>query len=159
MAERAPSPVPEGMNTITTQLFYGGNCSDAIGFYERAFGASVVGEIARGPDGKSIMHAMIQIGNSHVMLADAWPGYEGAPDGGSTASCWLYVEDCDALWNQAVAAGGEVMFPIMDAFWGDRVGKLKDPFGHCWAIASHKWNYTHAEIVAGQKAWLESMKG
>ncbi len=158
MVKKADRPVPAGMNTLTPHLWYGGNCRDAIDFYKKALGAEVLGEIASGPDGKSVMHAMMQIGDSHIMMADAWPGsWETAPDGNATAGMWIYVADCDALFERATAAGCEVMYPMMDAFWGDRMGKVKDPYGHCWAIATHKFDYTPEEIEAGQKEWLASM--
>lgn len=159
MAERAASPVPEGMNTLTVQLWFGGDCREAIAHYQEAFGAERCGPAVSGPDGKSVMHVMLKIGSSHVMMADAWPGYEKAPAEATTASLWVYTEDCDALYERAVAAGCEVMFPMMDAFWGDRLAKVKDRFGHVWAIASHQWDYTPEEIAEGQAAWLASLGG
>jgi uncharacterized glyoxalase superfamily protein PhnB len=147
------------MHTITTQLWFNRNCSDAIDFYRKAFGAEVVGDVARGPDGKSVMHAMVRIGDSNLMMSDAWPGqWEHAPKEGATAGLFVYVDDCDALHARATAAGCEVLFPMADMFWGDRMSKVKDPYGHCWAIATHKWAYTPEEVMKGQQEWLASMK-
>ena len=159
MAKKAPQPVPEGMNTLTAQLWFNGDAREAIDFYQKALGAKLLGEIATAPDGKSIMHAMLQIGNSHIMLADAWPdSWDIGPTDHATAGLWMYVDDCDALYKQALAAGCEVLFPMMDAFWGDRTCKIKDPFGHTWAISSHKWIYTPEEIKENEQKWLKSMQ-
>jgi uncharacterized glyoxalase superfamily protein PhnB len=147
------------MNTLTTQLWYNGDCAQAIDFYQKAFGAELAGPVAKAPDGKSVMHAMLKIGNSHIMMADAWPGaWEKAPQGSATAGLFVYVEDCDRLFERATKAGCETIFPMADMFWGDRMGKLKDPYGHCWAIATHKWIMTPEEMERGQKEWLRSMK-
>jgi uncharacterized glyoxalase superfamily protein PhnB len=159
MPKPAPEPVPEGMNTITTQLWFAGDCARAIDFYQQAFGAELVGDVARSPDGKGVMHAMVKLGNSHLMMADAWPGaWEKAPDGSATAGLFVYVENCDRLFERATKAGCETLFPVADMFWGDRMGKLKDPFGHCWAIATHRWEMTPEEMQRGQAEWLKSMK-
>ena len=159
MPEKAPKPVPEGMNTLTTYLWFNGNCTEAVEFYQKALGAELAGPVVPGPDGKGVMHAMLKIGNSHVMMSDAWPGsWEKGPDGGTTASLWVYVEDCDALFARATDAGCKPLMPMMDAFWGDRFGKVKDPFGHCWAIATHKWLLTPEEMQQRQQEWLKGMK-
>ncbi|HKQ63000.1 MAG TPA: VOC family protein [Candidatus Polarisedimenticolaceae bacterium] len=159
MPRPASRPVPEGMNTLTAHLWFSGNCRQAVDFYQRAFGAEPAGPVASGPDGKSVMHAMLKLGNSHIMLADAWPGqWEQAPQTGSTAGLFVYVEDCDKLFARAVQAGCETILPMADMFWGDRMGKLKDPYGHCWGIATHKWEMTPEEVKRGQEEWLKSAK-
>ena len=158
MAEQAPYPIPEGMHTLTTHLWFNGNCREAVDFYQKAFGAALMSPVVPGTDGKGVMHAMLVIGDSHVMMADAWPGApEAGPDGAATAGLWMYVEDVDETFNRAVEEGCEVIYDVMDAFWGDRTGKVKDPFGHTWAIATHSWIYTPEEIEKGQKEWLESL--
>jgi len=160
MAQPAPRPIPEGMHNVTAQLWFNGNCSDAIELYKKAFGAELAGPVAKGPDGKSVMHAMMQIGDSKLMLSDAWPGmWEKGPDDCATAGLFIYAKDCDAAFARAVDAGCEVIAPLWDAFWGDRMGKVKDPYGHCWAIATHKLVLTPEEIEAGQQEWLASMGG
>jgi len=89
--------------------------------------------------------------------AGAWPGqWEQGTKDRATAGLFLYVEDCDALYQQAVDAGCEAIVPMEDQFWGDRMGKVKDPFGHCWAIATHQWIYTPEEMQKGQQEWLAS---
>jgi len=147
------------MHTITPHLWYAGDCARAIEFYQEAFGAELAAPVAHAPGGKSIMHAMMRLGDSHVMMADAWPGaWEAAPKGSATAGFFIYVEDCDRLFERAINAGCETIHPMADMFWGDRMGKVKDPFGHCWGIATNRWIMTPQEIEQGQKAWLESMK-
>jgi len=158
MAEKAPKPVPDGMHTLTTQLWFDGNCNLAIDFYQKAFGAELIAPIVEGPGGQGVMHAMLKFGDSQIMMADAMPGsWETGPKDSATASLWIYVEDVDTAYNQSVKTGCEVIYKVMDAFWGDRTGKVKDPFGHTWTIASHKWDYTPEEIEKGQKEWLENL--
>lgn len=160
MAKPAKAPVPEGMHTITPHLWFNGEAAAALDLYQRAFGAEVVGDVAKGPDGKSVMHAMLRFGTSHVMIADAWPGnWERGPTDAATAGLWVYVNDCDALFRRAAAAGCEVTMPVADMFWGDRMGKLKGPYGHTWAIATHKEVLTPEEIHEREQAWLRSMQG
>jgi PhnB protein len=131
-------PVPPGFHTVTPHLVIRG-AAEAIEFYKKAFGAVEIMRMA-GPDGKSIGHAEIKIGDSIVFLADEWPGQAlAAPEnfGGTTVSLSLYVPSADATFNQAVAAGAKPTMPLMNMFWGDRFGKVTDPFGHEWAIATH----------------------
>jgi PhnB protein len=158
MPTKAPNPVPAGMSTVTTQLMFNGDCVQAIEFYKKAFNASLVGNIAYGPDGRSVIHAMIKIGDTNLMMADAMPGSFGAGPGGPVvASLFMYVTDCDAVFNQAVSEGCTVIFPVMDAFWGDRMGNVKDPYGHNWGIATYKWVMTPEEIEKGQAAWMKTI--
>lgn len=159
MATPAESHIPEGMGTITPQLIFAGDCAAAVAFYQKAFGATLCGPPVTGPDGQGVIHALLQIGDSRLMMNDAWPGgWEQGPVEGATAGLFLYVEDCDAAYDRAVAAGCEALFPVADMFWGDRTGKVKDPFGHCWVLATYTTVYTPEEIAAGQKAWLDSIK-
>ena len=130
-------PIPEGYRTITPYLTLD-NAAEAIDFYKRAFGAE---EIMRmeGMPGK-VGHAELKIGDSMIMLSDEMPGGgTQAPHslGGTTASVFLYVENVDSLVAQAEAAGARVDMPPTDMFWGDRFGKVSDPYGHLWAIATH----------------------
>jgi len=140
----AKRPVPEGYSTLTPQLTLD-NAAQAIDWYKKGLGAQ---ELSRstGPDGK-IMHAEIQIGNSRLMLNDAVMGGKGPKAiGGSPASLWLYVDDCDALFNKAVSAGATAKMPVDNQFWGDRMGVLVDPHGYQWAIATHKEDLTKQEM-------------
>lgn len=134
MSKAQVKPIPDGMRTVTPHLVCAG-AAEAIEFYFNAM------ELARlpGPQGK-LLHAMIRIGDSAVMLVDEFPdwGLFGPKSlKGSPVTIHLYVEDADAAFAQAVAAGAEVKMPLADMFWGDRYGVLTDPFGHHWSIATH----------------------
>ena len=131
-------PIPDGYHSVTPTLTISG-ASDAIEFYKKAFDAK---EIYRfpGPDGKSIMHAEIRIGDSAIMLCDEMPEMgclSPKSTGGPSGAIYLYVNDADSVFNRAVSAGAKPMMPLMDGFWGDRVGSLSDPFGHRWNVATH----------------------
>jgi PhnB protein len=146
-------PIPEGMHTVTPHLICAG-AAEAIEFYKNAFGAI---ELTRmpGSDGK-VMHASIRIGDSVIMLNDEMPqwGSFGANHfKGSPVTIHLYVENADAVFEQAVRAGAKVTMPLDDMFWGDRYGKVEDPFGHQWSIGTHIHDATQEEM---QKA-MEQM--
>ena len=139
-------PIPDGYHTATPYLVVQ-NAASALEFYKKAFGAEELLRLAS-PDGK-IGHAEIKIGDSPIMLADEFPemGYRGPQAlGGSPVSIMLYVEDVDARFNQAIAAGAKVRRPVKDEFYGDRAGNLEDPFGHVWTIATHKEDVSPEEI-------------
>jgi PhnB protein len=130
-------PIPEGYHTLTPFLTVR-NAVRAIEFYKQAFGAQERG-VAKGPDGK-VMHAELKIGDSVIMLSDEFPEFGTlSPQsvGGSPMGLHIYTENVDAAFDRAVKAGAQVEMPVMDQFWGDRYGKLKDPFGHKWSIATH----------------------
>src|SRR5690349_9336602 len=127
---KAKQAVPEGFHTVTPHLIMD-DAASALDWYKKALGATEVVR-APGPDGK-IIHAEIRIGNSPIMLNDPMMGGKGPKAlGGSPASLWLYVDDCDALFNRAVAAGAQVKMPLTDQFWGDRSGTIADPHGYQW---------------------------
>ena len=154
---KARSAVPTGFHTVTPQLTLD-NATQALDWYKRALGAEEVMR-APGPDGK-IMHAEIRIGNSLIMLNDEMGGAKSAKAlGGSPASLWLYVEDCDALFNRAVAAGARVspgpMGQLQDQFWGDRSGTFTDPHGYQWTIATRKEDLTPEEIGQRQDEFMK----
>ncbi len=146
-------PIPEGSHSLTPHITVN-DAAKAIEFYKKAFGARELGRNA-GPGGK-IMHAALQIGDSRLMLNDAFPEMGAcapSPTGSVPVTIHLYVEDVDKVYNQAVAAGAKPTMPVMDQFWGDRYGKVVDPFGHNWSIASHTKDMTPAEMEeAGKKA-------
>ena len=130
-------PIPEGMHTVTPHLICAG-AAEAIEFYRKAFGAVELSRMP-GSDGK-LMHASIRIGDSVVMLTDEMPDWGSfGPKSlkGSPVTIHLYVENVDAVFEQAVGAGAKVTMPLDDMFWGDRYGKLEDPFGHIWSIGTH----------------------
>jgi PhnB protein len=140
-------PIPDGYRTVTPYLTVKG-AGQAIEFYKRAFGAQEV-ERMTGPDGKSVMHAELRIDDSLVMLSDEFPQMgPRSPQtlGGTTASIFLYVPDVDAAFKRALDAGATAIMAPADMFWGDRFGKLRDPFGHEWGMATHKVDLSPEEI-------------
>jgi PhnB protein len=151
---KAARAVPAGYHTITPQLTLD-NAAETIDWYKKALGAQEVGRHA-GPDGK-IMHAEITIGDSRVMVNDVMMGKGPREFGGSPASLWLYVDDCDALFNRAVAAGATVQMPMADQFWGDRGGAVADPAGYTWWIATRKEDLTEAELEQRANDFFKQM--
>ncbi|PYR74656.1 MAG: glyoxalase [Acidobacteria bacterium] len=150
---KAQSPVPKGYHTVTPHLVLD-HAAAAIDWYKRALGIEELSR-ATGPDGK-VMHAELRIGDSRIMVNDPMMGSKGPKAfGGSPASLWIYVEDCDGLFNRAVGAGGEVKMAMADQFWGDRCGTFQDPHGYSWTIATHKEELTREEIEARQKEFLK----
>jgi PhnB protein len=140
-------PIPSGFHTLTPHLIVKG-ATKAIEFYKTAFGAEEIGRLS-GPDGKSIMHANLKIGDSHLFLVDEFPQMDcRGPQsiGGTPVTIHMYVEDVDAAFGKAVAAGAQVKMPVADMFWGDRYGVLTDPFGHSWSMATHKEDLTPKQI-------------
>lgn len=138
--------IPDGFHTVTPHLVCAG-ASDAIAFYQKAFGATELMRMPT-PNGK-LMHASIRIGDSIIMLNDEFPemGAVGPKArGGASVTIHLYVEDADASFARAVKAGATVKMPLGDMFWGDRYGLVEDPFGHSWSIATHQRDLSHAEI-------------
>jgi PhnB protein len=139
-------PIPDGYHSVTPYLCIRGAAA-AIEFYKKAFGAK---ELMRMPaPGDKIGHAEIQIGDSHVMLADEFPemGFLSPLSvGGSPVMMHLYVEDVDSTANKAVAAGAKVTKPVADQFYGDRSGQIQDPFGHNWYVSTHKEDVSPEEI-------------
>lgn len=144
--------IPDGFNTITPYLTLK-DSAKAIKFYKEAFGAKEI-EVNHSPDGR-IMNAILQIGNSMLMLSDEFPEFSSCnimpPHSlkGTTTMFHLYVEDVDAAFNQAVKAGAKVKMPVEDMFWGDRYGQLEDPFGHLWSIATHIADLPAHEVEHG----------
>lgn len=150
-------PIPEGYHTITP-FFTVSDAERAIEFYTKAFGAESRGAM-KGPDGK-IMHAELKIGDSIVMLADEFPDFGAlAPESGGSTSMGLhiYVDNVDAAFERAVKAGAQVEMPVMDQFWGDRYGRLKDPFGHKWSIATHTKDLSLEEMKQGMNEAMAKM--
>ena len=136
---------PEGYHSVTPYLTVDG-AEEAIRFYTEAFGAT---EILRLPMGGKIGHAEIRIGDSVVMLADEWPDYgKLGPKsrGGATSGLMIYLEDVDAAFARAVAAGGTVERPVEDQFYGDRSGTITDPFGHSWTLSTHVEDIAEDEL-------------
>jgi PhnB protein len=139
-------PVPAGYSTVTPYMIVR-NAAEALEWYKKALGAQ---ELVRmpGPDGR-IMHAEIKIGDSPIMVCDEMLEF-GAKSpqtvGGSPISLFLYLEDCDATYKQAVENGATGDMPPADQFWGDRWGRFTDPYGHSWSVATHKEDLTPEEM-------------
>ena len=151
-------PIPHGFNSVSCYLVLKG-ITKAIDFYVNAFGAKP-GTVMKMPDGSTILHAEVCIGNSTVMLTEENPQWEmksAETLGGSPVSMHLYVEDVDTAFQRALDAGCEVVAPLMDAFWGDRYGKVKDPFGLQWGIATHKEDFSEEEMGKRAADWFASM--
>lgn len=155
---KAKSPIPPGHHTVTPHLTFD-NATQALDWYKKALG---VEEHARhtGPDGK-IMHAEIRLGDSLIMLNDVMgPNAKGPKAyGGSPAALWVYVENCDTLFNRAVAAGARPlegpMGKMADQFWGDRAGCFVDPHGYMWTIATRKEDLTPQELKQREDEFMK----
>jgi PhnB protein len=150
-------PIPDGYHSLTPYMTVR-DAARAIEFYKQAFGAVEKGAM-KGPDGK-IMHAELRIGDSIVMLADEFPEFGSlSPQttGGAGMGLHIYVEDVDAAFDRAVKAGATVEMPVGDMFWGDRYGKLRDPFGHKWSIATHTADLSEDEIKRGMEEAMAKM--
>ena len=130
----------------------------AIDFYKKAFNAEERFRM-HGPDGRTIMHADLKIGDSIFMLTEESEIKALSPEsiGGSLVSLYVYVKDVDAVFNQAVSEGATVLYPVRDQFYGDRSGYLRDPFGHLWSIATHKNDLSPDEVRKAGEAFFEEM--
>src|SRR5919198_4573258 len=150
--------IPEGYHSINPYLVVR-NAARAIEFYKKAFGAEERFRMY-GPDGKTIMHAELKIGDSIFMLSEESEEMKAhSPEsiGGSPVSLYVYVRDVDQIFNQAVSEGATVLKPVNDQFYGDRSGYLKDPFGHLWSIATHKKDLSPDELRKAGQAFFEEM--
>jgi uncharacterized glyoxalase superfamily protein PhnB len=137
-------PIPDHLHTVTPRLAVPG--AAAIDFYVRAFGAEELGERFTDPDG-GLIHAVVRIGDSVVMLTGESDAARSPGGGPVTAIMATYWEDVDAAWERAVGAGAEVMYPLADQFYGERGGRLRDPFGHQWMLSQVIEEVSHEEIV------------
>ena len=151
-------PIPQGHEGIIPHLVVD-DASKAIDFYKKAFGAE---EICRmpSPDGQKLMHAEIKIGDHIVYVCDDFPEFSGGTSrtpktlGASPVTIHMYVKDCDAAMAKAQKAGAVLSMPATDMFWGDRYGKVTDPFGHEWSLATHIKDMTAEEMAeAGKSAF------
>ena len=149
--------IPKGYHTITPYMTVR-DAARAIEFYKQAFGAKERG-VMKGPEGK-VMHAELVIGDSIIMLADEFPEFGSlSPQsiGGSGTGLHIYIEDVDSAFDRAVKAGATVEMPVADMFWGDRYGKLRDPFGHKWSIGTHKADLSMEEMKKGMDETMAKM--
>lgn len=145
---KAVKPIPEGYHTLSSYIIVR-QAQEAIEFYKKAFGAVERFRLP-GPDGKTIGHAELQFGDSILMLADeAVSPMNKSPQtlGGSTFCFVMYVEDVDAAFQRAVAAGATVLRPLENKFYGDRMGMVADPYGHAWGLMQHVEDVPPAEVA------------
>jgi PhnB protein len=155
----AVKPRPDGYHSVTPYLIvHDGNA--AIEYYKKAFGAT---ELMRmpGPGGK-VMHAEIKIGDSPVMLADEFPdmGWKSPKSyGGTPVTLMIYVDDVDKTFDQALKAGGNILKPLRNEFYGDRTGTFADPFGHCWTISTHVEDVPPEEMGRRMKEMMAKQGG
>jgi len=149
--------IPDGFNTLTPHIIVQ-DATRAIDFYKKAFGAQ---EQTRhmAPDGKTVMHAQLKIGNSMLMLANEFPPMSLSPKarGGTSVALHIYVENVDVTFDRAVKAGCTVKMSVADQFWGDRYGQVEDPFGHLWSIGTHKIDLTEQQIAQNAQAAFAKM--
>lgn len=154
MAKPAP-PIPEGHHAVQAYLVVP-NAREAIAFYQKAFGAQEV-VVMTAPDGKTVMHAEIKIHDSFVYLGEENPqwGQKSAKMlGGSPVSLHLHVTDVDAAFERAVKAGAKPIAPVTDMFWGDRYGKVEDPYRLHWGMATQKVIPTPEEMAKGAQEFF-----
>ena len=151
------SPVPAGFHTLTPHLIVADGAA-AIEFYKKAFGAREDTRLTT-PDGKTVMHAQLTVGNSVFMLGGEFPPSALSPKsrGGTGVFLHLYVPDADAAFDRAVQAGCTIRMPMSDTFWGDRYGVVEDLSGHQWSIATRKHDYTQEQINANAKEFMAKM--
>lgn len=132
-------PVPEHLHTVTPRLIVG-NGSGAIDFYIAAFECQEIGERVIGPQGE-VIHAEVMIGDSVVMITenadldDIASNMTGSREDSVTTIMATYWEHVDEVWDRAVSAGAQIIFPLADQFYGERSGRLRDPFGHQWMLS------------------------
>ena len=147
-------PIPDGYASVTASLTFK-DTQKALDLYKKAFDAKVI-DVFPGMDGKGIMHAVFQIGNSYLMCGDEMGEKSRSAEamGGSPTGFFIYVNDADASFKQAVAAGCAVAMPMGDMFWGDRAGSVQDPFGYNWMIATHKKDLSKDEVRKNAEAFF-----
>ena len=156
---KSVKPIPEGYHAITPNLVCR-NAARAIEFYKTAFGATEITR-APGPNG-TVMHAELKIGDSIFFVNDSMSKTPiPSPDPGGTNPMYihLYVTDADAIFNRAVTGGARVEMPLQNMFWGDRYGKLTDPFGQQWGIATHIEDVAPEEMKKRQEAFFAKAAG
>jgi uncharacterized glyoxalase superfamily protein PhnB len=153
------NPIPQGMHTLTPNLTLR-ECAKAIAFYERALGAKLKSRMDA-PDGKSVWHAELRIGDSVVFVNDEMPGM-GRPaptaENPVPVTMWLYVNDCDAAFERAVKAGAKSTMEPADMFWGDRCAGVADPFGYTWSFATHQKDMTEQEMKRAGEEFARQMQ-
>ncbi len=148
--------IPEGYHSITPAITCKG-AAKAIEFYKQVFNAKEISRMTM--PNNMIGHADLLIGNSHLMLNDEFPGMASAPAPNSLSSVnlFVYTDNVDEVFDRAVRAGCKVEMPLSNQFWGDRYGKLRDPFGHQWGLAQHVEDVAPEEMKKRSDAWAAQM--
>jgi uncharacterized glyoxalase superfamily protein PhnB len=148
------NPIPAGFHTLTPHIVVSDGAK-ALEFYKQAFGAEERMRLHT-PDGKSVMHAQMKIGDAVLMLGGEFPPNCLGPvaRGGTSVFLHLYLTDADAAFDRAVKAGCTIEMPMSDCFWGDRYGVVVDPFGHKWSIATHQHDYTVEQVAENAKVFM-----
>jgi PhnB protein len=152
--------IPEAFHTLTPSLVVH-DAAQALEFYKKAFGAEELVRMPM-PNGQSIMHAELKIGNSIFFVSDEFPGHHiKSPRtlNGSAGVIHIYSENTDAAFDRAVKAGATPTMPPADMFWGDRYASVTDPFGHSWGLATHKEDLTPEQIDKRARDWFAKMPG
>ncbi len=153
---KAIEKIPKDYHSITPVFVKNGD--EAIEFYKNVFGVEERCRM-KAPDGR-VAHAELKLGDSVIMLSDEYPEMKcHSPEtiGGSPVSMYVYVDDVDSIFNKAISAGAKVLDPVKDQFWGDRHGRLEDPFGHLWSIATHKKDLSEEEMKKAAEAAFSQM--
>lgn len=154
-----PPKRPAGFHAVTPHLMVA-DLPAAISFYRQAFGAEE-GVRLLGPDGTTLAYAEVKIEDSIIALGAEFPGMEGwqSPKtlGGTSVALTLYVDDADTVFQSAIEAGAEEIFPPHDAFWGDRYSRVRDPAGHEWVICTQLEEHVPEEIEARAKKFYQQM--
>ena len=147
-------PIPDGFHTVTPSFTFKDSMK-AMEFYKKAFGAKVL-SVFQALNGKGVMHATIQIGDSIVMMGDEGQGPCKSAEtlGNAPNTFWIYTENVDAFFKKAIQAGAKETMPVGEQFWGDRMGQLKDPFGYSWSVATHTRDLTQEEIRLGAEEFF-----
>jgi PhnB protein len=156
--KREVKPIPKGYQAVTPYLVVR-DAARVIEFYKEAFGAEERSRMTT-PDGKTVAHAELKIGDSIFMLSDEMPGQlceSPLALGGTTFGFYLYVKDVDKAFDRAVAAGAESKRPVQDMFWGDRTGEVTDPSGHIWTLATRVEELSEEEIARRGREAFEKM--
>jgi PhnB protein len=152
--------IPKGYHTLTTGFVVRG-AAQAIDFYKRAFGAKERMRLMT-PDGTTVAHAELEIGDSCFMLGEensAMGGQSAQTLGGTPVNLYLYVSGADAAVERALAAGAKPLMPVTDMFWGDRIGSVEDPYGQKWTLATHTEDVPPREMAKRAQAFYAQVGG
>ncbi|HEY7507491.1 MAG TPA: VOC family protein [Nitrososphaera sp.] len=159
VSSKKVSPIPKGYHSVIPSITVK-NAEQAIEFYKKAFGAKEKGKFYM-PNTRTILHAELRIGDSAVMLNDEMPEMKALSPpsvGGPSSSLYVFVNNVDKVFDQAVRAGATPAMPVMDVFWGDRMGQLVDPYGHVWMLATHKKDLSKKQVEKAGAEFFASMQ-